>query len=86
MYNIRVKNFLSLRSNTIDCIFSFCHENFPDYIFLGLRGKDLIIKGFYASSQVKECRDELETFCKAFCFLCADCGFEFDIVIEEVFS
>ena len=84
MYNIIVKNFLSLCSNSIDSIFSFCHKNFPDYIFLGLRGKDLVIRDFYAFSQVKECRDELEIFCKDFCFLRADCGIEFEIVIKEV--
>lgn len=84
MYNIRMRNFLSLCPASIDSIFSFCHKNFADYICFGLREKDLIIRGFSSFDYVETCKDKLEAFFKDFCFLCADCGNEVEIFIEEV--
>ena len=82
MYNLRIKNFLSLCPCAINHFFDNCTG--PIYFHLKTEDKDLVISSFNSLKDVEIFKESLKLFFNDFCFLCADdCGYRIQYKIER---
>ena len=83
MYNLRIKNVLSLCTCARISLYEECIES--PYFSVKADGKDLVLLGFSRFRDVKEIRERIKYFLESFCFLCADdCGYRIQYKIERV--
>lgn len=82
MYNLRIKNLLSLCSCARTSLFEECSQS--PYFSVKVDGKDLVLLGFSRFGEAKEIRERIKYFLGNFCFLCADdCGYRIQYKIEK---
>lgn len=82
MYNLRVKNLLSLCTCARNSLLEECNQS--PYFSLKADGKDLVLLGFERFGDAKEIRERIKYFLESFCFLCADdCGYRIQYKIEK---
>ena len=83
MYNLRIKDFLSLCTCARSSLLGECSES--PYFSVKADGKDLVLLGFSHFGEAKEIRERIKYFLESFCFLCADdCGYRIKYKIERV--
>ena len=82
MYNLRIKDFLSLCTRARISLLEECTQS--PYFSVKVDGKDLVLLGFSRFRDAKEIRERIKYFLNDFCFLCADdCGYRIQYKIER---
>ena len=83
MYNLRVKNILSLCTCARNSLLEECIQS--PFFSVKADGKDLVLLGFSNFRDAKEIRERIKYFLESFCFLCADdCLYRIQYKIEGV--
>lgn len=81
MFNLRVKNFLSLCTCASTSLYEECVGS--PFFSVKLDCKDLVLLGFERFGDAKEIRERIKYFLESFCFHCATCESDIKFKIEK---